>query len=230
MEKRVYVQSEGVESWKERLADPEKHWKKGYSARTTAYCWESSDCYPKEIKSLLNDCGVTEAKPLLIIPEYKVPLPHGNRASQNDVFALSRINAESGLAVVMVEAKVSESFDKTIDKWLDGDGKAKRLNYLIEKLEINAEIDDLNDYYYQLFHRTVSSIITAEEFCAKKAIMIVHSFSQESMWFNEFKQFAQLLNSEITAEVNKVYKVKTLQSGIELYVGWAKGCPSFLEM
>lgn len=230
MEKRIYVQSIGVESWKEKLADPEKHWKKGYSARATAYCWESSDCYPDEIEHLLSDCEINKNKPLLVIPEYKVALPYGSRASQNDIFVLARTNNEVELAVIMVEAKVSEPFDRTINKWMDSDGKARRFSYLINKLEIETDPEGLGEYYYQLFHRTVSSVITAEEFCAKKAVMLVHSFNPDDKWFEEYKQFVNLLNSEISAEVNKIYKIKTLQSGIDLYIGWAKGSCDFLNM
>jgi hypothetical protein len=39
---KFYLPSKGPESWKELLAEPDKHWKTGYSARSIAYCWEEA--------------------------------------------------------------------------------------------------------------------------------------------------------------------------------------------
>jgi hypothetical protein len=38
----ILIPASNPEDWKKFLADPEKHWKKGYSARTLAYCWQNS--------------------------------------------------------------------------------------------------------------------------------------------------------------------------------------------
>ena len=44
--------------------------------------------------------------PVLAVPEFKVPLPGGDRPSQNDIFVLGR--SKAGPVSVMVEGKVSE--------------------------------------------------------------------------------------------------------------------------
>ncbi len=87
---------------------------------------------------------------------------------------------------------------------------------------------DANNLRYQLFHRTVSAILIAEQFTAKKAIMIVHSFSQSNEWFDDYLKFVKLLNSNINPKVNEIYKCKTLITGIDLNVGWIKGDKKYL--
>ena len=43
---KVYIPATNPEDWKQFLAEPEKHWKSGYSARSLAYCWHESDGIP----------------------------------------------------------------------------------------------------------------------------------------------------------------------------------------
>lgn len=141
--------------------------------------------------------------------------------SQNDLFVLSRDTDTNGLAVIMIE--VSEPFDKLIKDWHNTYTKLSRFKYLADKLEIKNDISDSSDLRYQLFHRTVSSILVAERFTAKKAIMIVHSFSQSNAKFNDYLDFVNLLNPETNPKINEIFKCKTLSSGIDLYIGWVKG-------
>jgi hypothetical protein len=89
------------------LADPGKQWKRGYSARTLAHCWEASDGFPPEVAQPFaesNEHLLAELTPILEVPEFKVSLPGGIRASQNDFFVLAR--SVAGPIVVMVEGKV----------------------------------------------------------------------------------------------------------------------------
>jgi len=44
---KFYIPTKGPLSWKALLADPEKQWRKGYSARTLACCWEEAQGFPK---------------------------------------------------------------------------------------------------------------------------------------------------------------------------------------
>ena len=88
-----------------------KQWKAGYSARTLAHCWEAADGFPSEVAQALSqttDALLANLMPLLAVPEFKVPLPGGPRASQNDLFVLAR--SSSGPVSIMVEGKVKESF------------------------------------------------------------------------------------------------------------------------
>jgi hypothetical protein len=52
---------------------------------------EAQDGFPREIDAALSQVPViANAWPHLIFPEWKVPLPGGSRALQNDVWVLAR--------------------------------------------------------------------------------------------------------------------------------------------
>jgi hypothetical protein len=53
-------------------------------------------------------------EPLLIVPEYRIPLPGGKRASQTDVLVLAR--GATGLVTIAVEGKVDTL--EVIEGWL----------------------------------------------------------------------------------------------------------------
>jgi len=87
------------------LADPNKHWETGHSAKALACCWEHAEGLPKEIADILR---TDENKPelLLAIPEHKVQLRGSSLgASQNDLFALIRVGFRT--IAVTVEGKVA---------------------------------------------------------------------------------------------------------------------------
>ena len=60
----------GPEDWKIGLAEPEKQWKSGYSAKALAYSWEESGGIPPEVNWVLSQCEY----PLLREPEMLLPL------------------------------------------------------------------------------------------------------------------------------------------------------------
>ena len=227
MSHNLYIETKGPESWKEFLAEPKKQWKTGYSAKSLAYSWECQDGFPKTFQKALKESAL-ELEMLLGIPEYKVNLDTKKAPSQNDLFVLAK--DKIGLATIMIEGKVSESFDKLVKDWYNNtESRKQRLDFLLKKLDLKKRIVDVEDFRYQLFHRTVSAIITAEKFTAEKAIMIVHSFSQTEEWFDDFSKFLKLLNPVIINPVtDKIYKCGILSSGIELHIGWIKGDKKYL--
>jgi len=223
---RIYIPSSGPDDWRQFLAEPQNQWQTGYSAKSLAYSWEEADGFPDEIQAALaapDIAALNDTTPLLIIPEHKVPLPGGRTESQNDVFVLG--STQAGLVSICIEGKVEESFGEPVSKWGPDSsaGKRKRFDYLVGLLELEGE--DLSDIYYQLLHRTASSIIEAKRFHATTAAMLVHSFSQEHKWFPEFRDFAGKLGVE--AELNKVHSCGE-RSGIDLYIGWIVGDAHYL--
>jgi hypothetical protein len=48
----LIIPTHGPDAWKHLLAEPEKHWRQGFSAMSTAFSWEGADGIPKEIESL----------------------------------------------------------------------------------------------------------------------------------------------------------------------------------
>lgn len=213
----VYVPSTGASDWQRLLAEPEKHWKPGYSAHALATCWENAIGLPSEVRNLFAP-HFSEVELLLAIPEYKVPLPGGTRESQNDLFCLLR--ADGLPMVLMVEGKVEEPFDKPLGEWLarPSDGRQERLAFITKTIGLQQPIPPA--IRYQLLHRTASAVITARRFGANKGAMVVHSFSRFKSWLADFKAFAALWNAQI--DHDQMTRL-VLPDGFELFLGWSTG-------
>ena len=213
-----YVPSTGPESWQSLLADPVKHWATGYSARSLAHCWQMANGLPPEIQALLGN----DAKLLIGIPEHKTPLPGGKRDTQTDLFALLRIADKTCAAAI--EGKVRETFGPTVGEWLTdaSEGKQTRLNYILDLLGLKTVPDNIR---YQLLHRTAAAIIESERFKTDEAAMIVHSFEQSKLWFDDFAAFTNLF--DLTAESEKLMTL-ILPNGKPLHLAWVTGHVDFL--
>ena len=221
---RIYLPSTGPDDWRRLLGDPVKHWRTGYSAKTLAHCWETSNGLPTEIAALLHPHG-DQPELLVAIPEHKVPLPGSSRGkSQNDLFVLARAGART--FAIAVEGKVNEPFDQPLGRWLNNAsaGKQARLAYLCDLLGLVQPLAD--DVPYQLLHRTASAMIEARRFKTDAAAMIVHSFSPNRMWFDAFAKFVALFS--VDAEPNKLLAIRPNDSP-PLFVGWACGQEKFLS-
>ena len=93
----------------------------------------------------------------------------------------------------MIEGKVDESFGPLLDEWLLGasNGKQQRLAFLRSSLGIEEELP--GSIRYQLLHRTASPLIEARRIGARYAAMVVHSFSDEDAWLEDYRAFAELM-------------------------------------
>ncbi len=219
--KRVYIPSKGPKDWRSHLASPETQWKRGFSARTLAYCWEEADGFPSEIAALFETSGkaaLTGSEFLLAIPEYKVPLEGHGKPSQNDVFVLAK-NQASDLITIVIEGKVSETFGPTVGQWYEPETKGKRLRLAGLKKRLGLE-EIANHIRYQLVHRTASSVIEAERFGADIAVMIVHSFSDEDAGYDDYSEFLALFGAK--AVQDKLVFLANI-NGVFLFCGWATG-------
>ena len=224
---RILPFTSGPQDWQALLADPVKHWRKGYSARTLAHSWEAVDGLPPEVESAVagaSDPLLQDVEAVLAIPEFKVPPPGGVRASQNDIFVLAR--STSGPVSIMVEGKVAESFGPTLGTWYSepSTGKKERLGFLLKTLGLSARPDD--GIRYQLLHRAASAILAGEQFRATAAIILVHSFSQEMVGWPDYQAFTRLFGVE--AKVGVVQKLGS-ESLVPLFGCWVVGDPVFLD-
>jgi hypothetical protein len=219
---KIYIPTSNAEQWTQFLADPAKHWRKGYSARTLAYSWQEADGFPSEVRSVLAS-KFPAIELLLAIPEHQVPLPGGSRPSQNDIWVLAR--SQGQLVSIAVEGKVSEPFGLTVQEWQleASSGKSNRLSFLLRVLGISS-VPELTRY--QLLHRTASAIIEAQRFNAKSAVMLVHSFSQENEWFQDFAAFVSLMGGN--AIENGIVSVGN-RSGVMLHLAWVCGNAAYLS-
>lgn len=224
---RILAFTSGPKDWQALLADPVKHWKSGYSARTLAYNWEAVDGFPPEVAAPFAQNAeplLANIKPVLAIPEFKVPLPGGVRASQNDIFVLA--HASSGPVTIMVEGKVKESFGPTLAEWQSeaSPGKEERLSFLQRSLGLGTTPD--GSVRYQLLHRAASAIITGEQYRAAACVLLIHSFSQERAGWSDYQAFTRLFGVE--AELGSLQRFGSASS-IPLFGVWVVGNPLFLQ-
>ena len=175
-----FVRASKPEDWQLHLAEPDKQWKDGYSAKTLAYCWMDAKGFPTSVKEVFSrNESFDDMQFLAGFVEHKVPLPGGGHASQNDILVLAKV--KSRLAVFAVEGKVSEPFGETVGEWLKNasKGKTERLKFLNQLLGLN--LNDHLDVRYQFAHRAASALLEAERFSSSTAVMLIHSFSRESL-------------------------------------------------
>ena len=121
-------------------------------------------------------------------------------------------------AVLVVEAKVDEGFDKRVSDWLgDGsEGKRDRLARLCALLGI-AEAD-AGPLRYQLFHRTAAAILEARRYRASKAVMLVQSFCPDASGYGDYVAFGEQmgLTDLRRDEVSRALELR----GVALRIGW----------
>ncbi len=219
---QIYIPVSSAEQWSQFLAEPVKHWRQGYSARTLAYSWQEAEGFPSEVGSVMASV-FPSAELLLAFPEHKVPLPGGVRPSQNDIWVLAR--SEGRLISIAVEGKVAEPFGPTVQDWQaePNPGKAEQLAYLLSLLGL-SEVPGTTRY--QLLHRTASAIIEAQRFNAAHAVMLVHSFSQSREGFQDYAAFVSLMGG--SAAENILVSVG-FRSGVSLHLAWVIGNARYLS-
>jgi hypothetical protein len=226
MNTMIYVPASKPEDWQQLLADPQKHWKKGYSARSLAYCWQEAGGIPRDVKDVLLQLPAFEGlETLLVFPEHQVALPGGKRPSQNDCWVLARTAKD--LVSIAVEGKVSEPFGPTINEWLanPSEGKQNRLSFLCAQVGLDTSVS--RTVRYQLLHRTASAVMEAKRFHAQYAVMVVHSFSRTADWFEDYREFSGLFQAQ--ADIDKIVSIGTPQ-GIRTYLAWVSGDERYLEV
>ena len=220
----VYIPADSTECWRMLLSEPVKHWKEGHSAMAMAHSWQGAEGFPAEVQSVLErEVSLRGIRPLLVIPEHQVNLPPDDRRpSQNDAWVLAA--ADSGLVSIAVEGKVDEPFGQTLAEWNpdESDGKRERYDYLCKLLGISPT----GDIRYQLLHRTASALIEAKRFTAKKAVMLVHSFSQEDRHIADYQNFLSLFGA--TGGANEITHAGD-RNGVGLYFAWVRGHKRHLE-
>jgi len=98
-------------------------------------------------------------------------------------------------------------------------GKQERLSFIQSKLRLAIELPATTRY--QLLHRMVSAVLEAERFRAKSAVMLVHSFSEECIGFDDFAAFINLFGIH-NIQVGKLYLLTQIGE-VHLSAGWVTG-------
>ena len=112
---KFFIQTRGIESWQERLVQPERQWKDGQSAKQLAMSWQSAKGFPEVVEKVFVDSKLPEFKGLSFcfgFPEYqvKLPPPRGH-PSQSDVFVLAK-NEKNEFISIACEGVVEKLFKR----------------------------------------------------------------------------------------------------------------------
>jgi hypothetical protein len=224
---RTHISTRGIGSWRERLADPDRQWKRGFSAFETAVSWEiaskSKSGIPEPIEKLFVKGIFGDPLVVFAVAEHKVDLPGGNAASQCDVWAV--LKTKAGMLSLTVEAKASEPFgDEILEKWLvagkskeSTSNREKRFEYIRAHLPQSPSFMQVR---YQILHRCAASVIEAKRLGFQQATFVVQAFNTPVQSFYDYKAFCDALG--IPAARGEM--ATTAIDGISLSVGWAD-CP-----
>ncbi len=197
------------------LAEPDKHWRTGYSAAELAHSWIGAGGIPSVVRTTLETASdLADADLEQGLFEQQTHLRSRGRPSQTDLLAI--LKTRDGRAVLAVEGKRDEPFGPVVRDWNDGPGKARRLTDLCELLELRER--DAEDLRYQLLHRTAAALLEAERRDIDKALVLVHSFSPEKTSFDAFAAFTERLGAEV-ANIGRVGS-SIRRNGCNLRFAW----------
>ena len=131
------------------------------------------------------------------------------------------------MVILGVEAKVDEPFGPRLEeKRLNAsEGQLERIRFLENCLSCNEPLE--GSIRYQLMHRTASALLTAKQFYAPIAVMLVQSFSSESKWRNDFDAFAEAV--AVKKLTNDLLELPSSE-GVRLLIGWCTGSAEFRSM
>ena len=173
------------------------HWKEGRSAKSLVDQWWSANGLPPTISRILDQADDWRGAELVdAFVERCTNLDDGRPShSQSDVLAVVGIGVRLG--IVVIEAKVDEGFDKTVDEWRSGGGAGKvaRLAKLCTRLGLDP--DAVGPLRYQLLHRTASAVIEAKRYRSAQAVMIVQSWSAQADGFDDYQRFFAALGVNV---------------------------------
>ena len=222
--KRLFTlsQVESPDDVRKSLADPDRHWREGYSACELATSWVKANDFPASVRNVMEKNPIFNGARLIeAFFEKKVELETPGRPSQNDILVYAKLN--TGFAAIAVEGKVRESFDKYVCEKPKTPGVAKRIENLCDRLGLSAT--DVQTVRYQLLHRTVSAVMEAERYFAEHALMLVHSFDPDNSSFEDYRNFAKLMGFAPELIVpNEIVGHKQLRE-VKVHLGWVRDAP-----
>lgn len=232
-----------LESWKTAFieVDKEKNWEEGRSACTLAKYFTTPNIEEsygiKKIEEYFKALGFSNLKFNSAEIEHESRFDSFRGQGRMQDLAIWG-ESEKGSILTCIEAKVDESFDKSlfkkleeIEKYLDTHKNSKRRdriqNLCKEYLKVNVgdiESEDKNDIRYQLLHYLAGSICEAK-CCADVVFMPIIVFKTNK--YNEtkgnsnrkdYERFIKALKFEMCNKEKEIFK-RTFE-GIDVYISY----------
>ena len=179
------------------LAKQERHWRKGYSAYELTHSWVGAKGIPEPVAAVLHQAeeflGVELIEGFF---EKETDLRTPGRPSQTDLLAL--VGDVSDFAVLGVEGKVDEPFGPFVAEWLEDASANKKARLSVLQETLGLADGDVLQLRYQLLHRTAATIYEAQRYKVRRAVMVVHSFSESHRWFDDFREFAGAVGAPVS--------------------------------
>ena len=198
------------------------HWKEGRSAKSLADSWFAANDLPPPVRTILDQAAEYQGATLVDAFLERCTSLEDGRATPSQTDLLAILSMRDGLAVMGVEAKVTETFGPFVHEWLDGgDGKAQRLTGLCALLGLDRQAS-LN-LRYQLLHRTAAAMLEARRYRTPWALMLVQSFCPDNTGFADFASFVKALGYPEPA-IGKISSSREI-SDFELRLGWVNAAP-----
>jgi hypothetical protein len=222
----------GVGNWRDRLANPDRQWRRGFSALETAVSWEAagkgSGWLPEPIAHVFRSTAYERPELLVAIAEHKVVFDGTGGDSQCDVWAL--LKTPVGTLSMSVEAKAREGFGdghQALGDWLlAGDSerslqnRQSRWDSIRKNLPPAEGADGYPEVAYQLLHRCAAAVKEAERFGLQHAAFVVQAFGSPDESFQQFARMCHVMG--VSAERDRLHVAAV--GAISLGVGWADCC------
>jgi hypothetical protein len=225
---RLCIATRGISSWRERLANPERQWKRHFSAFETAVSWElaskNKSGLPEQIETIFRNSRFGESLLVFAVAEHKVDLHGKGPASQSDVWCVVNTTM-AGMVSLTVEGKAKEKFGNDILRdWLVGGEDEENRSCRFEHIRLHLPISPLSDSFhpmrYQILHRCAASVMEAKRLGFQNAAFIVQAFDAPTESFEDYSVFCQALNIPARRE----HMEMTSADNISLGIGWVD-CP-----
>lgn len=128
--------------------------------------------------------------------------------------------------MIAVEAKVNENFGPRLreKRSVASPGQIARLNYLQTLLSVSSFDESIR---YQLLHRTASALLTARQFHARTAVLLIHSFGSKLSLRDDFIAFCSALKASDVAP--NLFWASSFDAP-RLFLGWCDGDEQFLQV
>jgi hypothetical protein len=204
------------------------HWKRKRSAFERAHSWLDANGIPDSVRRVLDTCPDYSAAVLIKGTfEHQTKLRSAGRCSETDLLLVLRL-ANRGTSVIAVEGKAGEKFGPAIRKWLynprnAGEGRERRLKGLCGYFGLTPE--STFDLRYQLLHRTAAACFEAQNFGAKHAMVLIHSFAESTKDFSDYLAFIRKLGIVPSVSENEVSNARDFH-GVQLRFAWVGDQPT----